>query len=136
VERLLADFGFAEAASHRRQALEAHRGGHWGSTNAQARAFLLSLLRAIHAALGGVPGLDDKAVRDALAGLAPPFLRADVREWDPAGRNTFPHGLFARLAEDGPHPGLSDPSEAALRLRLADAVALDWLERLARRFGR
>ena len=74
-----------------------------------------------------------KAVRDALCILKPPFLRADVKEWEPAGRNTFLHGLFGRLAEDGPHPGLSDPLEASFRLRLADAVGLDWLERLALR---
>ncbi len=78
---------------------------------------VLSLLRSVHAVPGGGEGLDDKAVRDALCGLSPPFLRPDVEDWDPAGRNTFLHGLFARLAEDGSHPGRSDPLAAAPRLR-------------------
>lgn len=135
IDRLLQWFGFDEAAGHRRQALDAYRGGHWASANAQTRTFLLALLRALHGKLIGGAVATDKAARDALAGLDPPFLRSDVKEWDAQVPNTFLHGVFARLAEDGCHPGLSSRGEAKFRLRLADAIALDWLERLASRLG-
>jgi hypothetical protein len=130
IERMLQRFGFGEAANHRRQALDAYRGGNWASANAQVRTFLLSLLRALYGNLVGGVALDDKAARDSLAGLDPPFLRPDVKEWDPQAKGSFLHGVFSRLAEDGSHPGLSSRAEAKFRLRLADAIALDWLERL------
>ena len=133
IERVLHRFGFGEAANHRRQALDAYRGGNWESANAQVRTFLLALLRAFYGNLVGGVTPDDKAVRDALAGLNPPFLRADVKEWDPQARGSFLHGVFSRLAEDGSHPGRSSREEAKFRIRLADAIALDWLERLESR---
>ena len=133
IERLLRRFGFDEAADHRRQALDAYRDGNWASANAQARTFLLALVRAIYGKLVRGAATTDKAARDALAGLDPPFFRSDVKEWDAQANNTFLHGVFARLAEDGAHPGLSWHEEAKFRLRLADVVALDWLERLASR---
>jgi hypothetical protein len=134
VERLLRRFGFNEAEDHRRQALDAYRtGNNCASANAQARAFLLSLVSAIHCTL--IPGqtVDEKAMRDALTRLDPPFLRPDLKEWDASGKNTFLHGVLSRFAQDGPHPGLSSREEAKFRLRLADVIALDWLERLTSR---
>ena len=133
IERVLQRFGFGEAANHRRQALDAYRGGNWESANAQVRTFLLSLLRALYGKLVGGVTPDDKAARDALAWLDPPFLRPDLKEWDQQARASFLHGVFSRLAEDGSHPGLSSRGEAKFRLRLADAIALDWLERLESR---
>jgi hypothetical protein len=133
IERLLRKFGFDEAEGNRRQALDAYRAGNSAAANGQARTFLLALLRALHVKLIGREAPDDKVARDGLAGLSIPFLRADVKEWDPQGRNTFLHGVFARLGEDGAHPGLSSQEEAKFRLRLVDVIALDWLERLEAR---
>ena len=133
VVRLLRRFGFDEAQDHRRQAMDAYRDGNWASANAQTRTFLLALVHALYGKLVRGPAPTDKAARDALATLEPPFLRRDVKEWDPQANNTFLHGVFSRLAEDGSHPGLSWHQEAKFRLRMADVIALDWLERLASR---
>jgi hypothetical protein len=135
VERLLRKFGFDEAEGHRREALNAYKTGNPAAANGQARTFLLALVRALYVKLVGREASDDKAARDGLACVSPPFLRPDIKEWDPQGRATFLHGVFARLGEDGAHPGLSSPEEAKFRLRLVDVIALDWLERLEARVG-
>jgi hypothetical protein len=135
LDHLLRYFGFEEAASHRHQALDAFTDRNWAAANAQCRTFLLALVRALSQKLGDTNCEDDKAARDYLAGLMPPFLDPAVREWDPSGKNTFLHGVFSRLSEDGAHPGLSTGNEAAFRLRLVEIIALDWLDRLVERLG-
>ena len=120
VEMLLNRHGFATAAGHLKQAMNAFQRGDWAASNSQLRTFYQDLLDKIAESLGCDASNTDDAKRQYLADIkSGPFLILEYNEWKTdRGRPSFILGLWARLHTQGSHPGLSDEDDAAFRLQI------------------
>lgn len=135
---LLGKHGFNTAEGHLEQARSAHVRGEWAAANAQLRSFTESLFDSVAEKLAGSnaslpPGSFQK--REFLARMEPPFLLANLNEWELNGRGGFLQGLWNRLHPEGSHPGLSDEEDSTFRLHIVLLVASHYLKRLDQRIG-
>ena len=133
---LLDELGMAVAKGHLDQAIKNHAAGNWAAANSQLRPFLEELFneisRRIEPDKANDP-LSSENRRTQLAKTKPPFLLEYLGEWSGDGKN-FVNGVFKRLHQEGPHPGLSGDEDCTFRLHLALIVGRHYLRRIKHRF--
>ena len=129
VHRLLDRYRFTVARGHLDQGIAAHVRGDWAAANGQFRPFIENLFDVIaeHLGANGVPTGNQRRIW--LANRNPPFLMADLNEWDGQGHG-FIEAFFRRLHPAGAHPGLSDEDDSTFRLHLVLLVARNLLRRI------
>jgi hypothetical protein len=128
---LLTRHGFETSKGHLDQAFDAQGRRNWASSNAQIRAFFVSLLDDIAERLepsakglaSGQPG------RAKLAAIG--FLSRPLNEWDDDGRG-YINGLVKRLHPAGAHPGLSYEDDNTFRMHTVLLTTRLFLKRLDR----
>jgi hypothetical protein len=112
--------GWADAAGHYRQALEAFSRAEWAGSNAQLRSLLEDMLPgAVEAIMGG----RRQQPRAAIDILKKRQLLAE-------GEYDLLRGLWELSQHRGPHPGLSDEEEARFRLMFVTSECRFLLTRL------
>jgi hypothetical protein len=118
VVKLLTKYKMETAQGHLKQAISAFSRGEWASANAQLRTFSEGCLDFFAHELGCNNSLDSKKKRDFLGTSAPPFLSADLNEWNEnQSKPQFVQGLISRLHPHGSHPGLSEEDDSTFRLQ-------------------
>lgn len=120
VDGALTGRGWATAAGHYRQALNAFGRGNWASANAQLRS---ALEEALPLAASVVAGNRPNEVQAALD-----MLRAAGQLVD--GEYSYAKGLWQLCQSQGSHPGLSDEEESRFRVVSVTAYLRFLLDRL------
>jgi hypothetical protein len=120
IEEELVKRGWATAAGHYRQAIDAFASGNWASANSQLRAFYEDLLRT---AAGIAPGGGSGHVQKAFDAL-------DSAGNLVSGEAQFGKDLWKLLHANGSHPGLSDQDESRFRLLALTGYARYLLQRV------
>ncbi len=134
VAALLDRWGFSIAKGHLARAVSAFQRGEWSSANGELRNFYESYLNEIADRLGCKDAKDNKAKRDFLGGLQPPFLLSDYNEWHSnAQKPQYVQGLMSRMHPHGGHPGLSEEEDATFRLQIMLVTARLFLRRYNQR---
>lgn len=110
--------GFATAAGHYDQALNAFHAQNWAASNGQLRTTLESVLLELANRRAGFSGSGGGRAIDALE------KNGDL----PYGPNEYLRGLWKLSHVGGPHPGLSDEEDAHHRIYAISAI-VGWLVR-------
>lgn len=110
--------GFATAAGHYDQALNAFHVQDWAASNGQLRTTFESVLLELASRRAGVSATGGGRAIDALE------KNGDL----PYGPNEYLRGLWKLSHVGGPHPGLSDEEDAHHRIYALSAI-VSWLVR-------